>query len=892
MKDKRMMKHKIFLTITFMLLATIVWAEEKPVQHQIKTQADFDSFVKAVNGGKDYANDVVLLLTDVKVTEEIGIAFRGTILSSMEYRPFSGTFDGCGHTMTVDIKSATGVEGPFAYIKNATIANLKVKGKVEGDLSPGGLIGTVLSGNSTVINCRVSTEISCLVTSAVVSGSGVGITANAGGIIGKTERGTVVVKGCRFDGKLTAVGNILEMFIGTAGAIIGNSADGNGITIEDCVEMGEIKGFRNVDFVCGTFLTGLPKLSRLYHNHDSEQTKWTQGKRLRRVTTVDGDFIALDFGKPANSYTVSDIKTYEPGGVVVDGKLYSAKGETLKFDFKPTLKDYVYGRPNEHDNVMEMMSNGYTFEVKEDRDLVFGALVYSLDKKFNGAGTSDYPYEIATNLDWNLLCQKVDDGNSFEGKYFKLQGDVITTHMLGYDEKHPFSGVFDGNGDERRITFNHSISQDWIGLFRYIKNASLRNIRVEGKITTSAKYAGGLVAHSSGKNSQILNCVVKTQIVSSRESDGAYGGVVAATVDDKESRLVIDACMFNGSFSGVKTSWGGFVGWQNSAVDLRRCIFKPEPNAEYSTYKNSANFIRNHDAEDILGKQNFRYTVLGDNGQGNDANLINTAYLVHQLGETFWEQDYDTLGLPKPVMSHREQLAGVKTMDGKEDYVGMKVAIQLHFGEALHNDGKFNTICLPFNMHITNSIFADGCELYQFDDVKTEKDAVKLVFRQTHHFMAGQPYLVKWTDPHSYFERDAAWFTGVTIQTVTPYKVEHGGYAFCGTFAPISHKTAYEKKYYVMGDKDTWHPVKENTSEEDILGGFRGYLTMPANTTRAIMSFEDENGETTDIQEVRFDGIETNTGTPDGWYDLKGRKLPGEPTSPGIYIYKGKKIIK
>ena len=864
-----MMKHKIFLTITFMLLATIVWADEKQqVQHLIKTQADFDKFVKAVNDGKTYENEVVLLLTDVKLFDIIG----STTLS-----PFSGTFDGCGHTITVNIKGGA----PIRRAANATFANLQIRGKVNGPNYSSGFISTLGGDHNTIINCRVSTVVTC------TNSSG---NPNGGGFFSLIHGGNVLIKGCLFDGKIIADKKDNYLIPGVAGAFAFLVNGAENVTIEDCVEMGEYK-----DFQITTFVNGSEKvlhLNNIYRNHDLNGSSWKQGKRMRKVTTMDGDFISLSFGQPANSYPVSTITTYESGGIVIDGKSYTSKGETLKFDFQPILKGYHYGRPNESEKMMEMRSNGYTFEVKEDRDLVFGALVYDPDKKFEGDGTSDYPYEIATNMDWNLLCQKVDDGNSFEGKYFKLQGDVITTHMLGYDEKHPFSGVFDGNGDERRITFNHSISQDWIGLFRYIKNASLRNIRVEGKITTSAKYAGGLVAHSSGKNSQILNCVVKTQIVSSRESDGSYGGVVAATVDDKESRLVIDACMYNGSFSGVKTSWGGFVGWQNSAVDLRRCIFKPEPKVEYSTYKNSANFIRNHDAEDILGKQNFRYTVLGDNGQGNDANLINTAYLVHQLGETFWEQDYDTLGLPKPVMSHREQLAGVKTMDGKEDYVGMKVAIQLHFGEALHNDGKFNTICLPFNMHITNSIFADGCELYQFDDVKTEKDAVKLVFRQTHHFMAGQPYLVKWTDPHSYFERDAAWFTGVTIQTVTPYKVEHGGYAFCGTVAPISHKTAYEKKYYVMGDKDTWHPVKESTSEENILGGFRGYLTMPANTTRAIMSFEDENGETTAIQEVRFDGIETNTGTPDGWYDLKGGKLPGEPTSPGIYIYKGKKVVK
>ena len=879
MNDKRMMKHKIFLAIVFMLVATTVWAEEKPVQHLIKTQADFDSFVKAVNDGKTYENEVVLLQTDdIKAYKAVG-TYSMNIFLNVEYHPFSGTFDGCGHTLTVDIKGS----GPFAYVKNATIANLKVKGKVENTGYPGGLIGTVLEGNSLVINCRVSTEVTSVIST--------GITLYGGGIIGLAYGGPLLVKGCRFDGKLKAFGNFLPSLVGNAGAIIGYSEDARNVTIEDCIEMGEYTDFHNSDILFFQKFLGTAKLSHVYQNHDSKESSWTQGRRLRKVSTVEGDFITLLFDNFANSYNVSDINTYSSGGIVIDGKLYTGKGDTLKFDIEPTLKNYHYSRPTVNGKVMEMMSNGYPFKVTEDQDLVFGALVYDPNKKFEGAGTSDYPYVLETSTDWNLLCHQVDGGNKFEGKFFKLQGDFTTANMLGYDKAHPFSGNFDGNGDEHRITFNYNISQDWVGLFRYIENASLRNIRVEGTIKTSAMYAGGLVACSSGEFSQILNCLVNTKIESSRNGDGCYGGLVASTAKD-DSRLMIDACMYGGKFSGQKTTWGGFVGWQNGEIDIRRCVFKPEPQIEYSSYKNSATFIRNHDATDLLAENNYRYAMLAGNGQGADANLLNTAHLVRELGVEFWEQDYDNLGLPKPVMSHREQLAGVKTMDGKEDYVGMKVAIQLHFGEALHNDGKFNTICLPFNMHITNSIFADGCELYQFDDVKTEKDAVKLVFRQTHHFMAGQPYLVKWTDPHSYFERDAAWFTGVTIQTVTPYKVEHGGYAFCGTFAPISHKTAYEKKYYVMGDKDTWHPVKESTSEENILGGFRGYLTMPANTTRAIMSFEDENGETTAIQEVRFDGIETNTGTPDGWYDLKGGKLPGEPTSPGIYIYKGKKIIK
>ena len=30
----------------------------------------------------------------------------------------------------------------------------------------------------------------------------------------------------------------------------------------------------------------------------------------------------------------------------------------------------------------------------------------------------------------------------------------------------------------------------------------------------------------------------------------------------------------------------------------------------------------------------------------------------------------------------------------------------------------------------------------------------------------------------------------------------------------------------------------------------------------------------------------------DNWYTLDGKKLDGEPTEKGIYIYKGKKVIK
>jgi alpha-amylase len=48
-------------------------------------------------------------------------------------------------------------------------------------------------------------------------------------------------------------------------------------------------------------------------------------------------------------------------------------------------------------------------------------------------------------------------------------------------------------------------------------------------------------------------------------------------------------------------------------------------------------------------------------------------------------------------------------------------------------------------------------------------------------------------------------------------------------------------------------------------------------------------GVVTGIEEVRKVMPE---GRGNVWYDLRGRRLTGEPTTKGIYIYQGKKILK
>ena len=50
-----------------------------------------------------------------------------------------------------------------------------------------------------------------------------------------------------------------------------------------------------------------------------------------------------------------------------------------------------------------------------------------------------------------------------------------------------------------------------------------------------------------------------------------------------------------------------------------------------------------------------------------------------------------------------------------------------------------------------------------------------------------------------------------------------------------------------------------------------------------------------DGQTTAIGTLDTRTGEAtfdtDAWYTLDGRRLSGQPTAKGIYIYKGKKVI-
>ena len=215
--------------------------------------------------------------------------------------------------------------------------------------------------------------------------------------------------------------------------------------------------------------------------------------------------------------------------------------------------------------------------------LAFGQTVWA---QWEGSGTQNEPYQIATADDWNTLVTNVNDGTTYSGQYFQLTASFSVNTMVGTND-HRFCGIFDGSGNT--LTVNLTATAHVCAPFRFIDGATIQNLRVDGSIDggSSYRWLSGLVGDGSttGTNT-ISNCVVNARISSTydyslTQKDCNVGGLIA---NISTGTTHIEGCAFTGEFyclDNKAKGFGGLVSWrdwqdQNMAtLTLTNCIFAP-----------------------------------------------------------------------------------------------------------------------------------------------------------------------------------------------------------------------------------------------------------------------------------------------------------------------------
>lgn len=203
--------------------------------------------------------------------------------------------------------------------------------------------------------------------------------------------------------------------------------------------------------------------------------------------------------------------------------------------------------------------------------------------KFKGSGTQEDPYQISSAEEL-VEMQKLVNCQYYNPTYSKayyiqtadidLKGIEWTPIGLSYDDDgdkvglgeynyltRAFSGSYDGDNHYIK-NFSQTKPYHYNGLFGQIRNATIRNLVVTGKVSSSAdnpsQICGG-IAGAMSYQSNVINCGFIGDIVLSKtstEQTTYCGGIIGEMLNGG----VIENCYHVGSVNGNSYA-GGLVGY-------------------------------------------------------------------------------------------------------------------------------------------------------------------------------------------------------------------------------------------------------------------------------------------------------------------------------------------
>jgi predicted outer membrane repeat protein len=227
-------------------------------------------------------------------------------------------------------------------------------------------------------------------------------------------------------------------------------------------------------------------------------------------------------------------------------------------------------------------------------------------------------------------------------------------------------------------------------------------------------------------------------------------------------------------------------------------------------------------------------------------------------------------------------------------YNGKTVSVTIS-GRTLWKDGKWNTLCLPFDLTISGSVLdGDGVKAMTLNTAKSNMTAGTLTLNFDEvatgtPIPAGTPFIIKWNEDEQDVKNPV--FTDVTVSTATNNTTIEDVLTFHGTFSPYTIESAEGDNgmLYLGADDKLYYPSTAMT-----IGAFRAFFQLSEGITagstgapaRIVLNF---GSETSGISSVAA-GKDANT--PHGaWYTLDGRRLSGNPKQKGIYVSNGRKVV-
>ena len=584
---------------------------------EINSAEDWNRFCQLVNDfGLDYSGKTINLNANISVT-----TMAGTYTSDSEYSAFSGTFDGNGHTLTINVSNQTRFAAPFKCVNGATIQNLRTAGTisgVSGSNNDGKLLGGVVGvsfGNTYVIGCSSSATIT----------ANHGADAAFGGIVASQKSGELTIDGCVFEGTLgggtsnTRCGGIMSYQYG------GNCTVSNSLFAPAAIEVSTADDSYTYTITRATNAT----ITNCFYTRVLGKAQ-TGSKQVYTITGDEGITVEMD-GTATNTYANIGYSLYNPG-LIFNNTIYASSGDEVSLNLSGSDNGYT-ALPGQ----LTGDSNPYTLQMTGNNTIITTHI--------------DFITEINSTEDWNRFCQLINEsGHNYSGETVTLTNDITISKRAGTSKAISFQGTFDGQGHTLTLsggdfgTSSSAQSSSDCAPFRFVAGATFLNLKVAGDIYSSGQKAAGFIGTAGHGDLTFTNCVSAVNIHASRSNnDGTHGGFIGnlqGAKDQNGEGLYLTAsfngCAFTGSITTTNgtNNVGGFLGWcewKNDSSDkgycslvLNNCLVAPNASGitsgskTFARCRNEGNSLTLNNSYylqtigDAQGKK--AYTITGDEG--------------------------------------------------------------------------------------------------------------------------------------------------------------------------------------------------------------------------------------------------------------------------------------
>ena len=825
--------------------------------YEIGSQSDWIVFCTAVNLGSTLIGDTfsdkyVKLTSDISVSEMAG---------SSESNSFQGLFDGDGHTLTVSYNTEYAVTAPFRYVKNATIKNLKTTGTITtGGMNAAGIVGEV-AGSLNLSSCNSSVSI---------SSSRPQMDAH-GGLVA-SNNGNVTISGCVFDGSFAATvahnnlygttfcGGIVGMCVENTSTTITNSLVAPSSVAEGMVS----KTFVGLDDNATVTIENcyFVATANLPTNQGTKVNATAPANEICKSITISGTTVYFD------ACSVSGVESvYKYTGSVIqivptvtgDGQVLT-EGTDYTYAINPSTVqeqgDYTLTINGMGDytgtKTLAFSVTGLTFVNAETTTMTTGKYLVNKDVTINERITVSG--DVVLNLGEGAKLSSKKGIEVSEGNRLTINGPG-SLHIQGCDlEK---SGI--GAVEVGEIIINGGNVEVYGGFYGAAIGGDRNNTKggriiinggvVKGFAVTAAAFGGG----------------------STTKSDGIYGVCGDVVINGGQ----VDAGRYNLN-AGVGPGYEMNEPYHNSGT-LTLSWTNPD---DYIMIGRVAT-LRKSTLNSITFADGKMFILEGTNTVATATNIANQTLVPAAV---FFDKDDNSTML--------------------SDCEGKPLSALLA-DRTLYKDGKWNTLCLPFNVKLADSPL-EGATARPLTAASITGTTLNLTFGDAvDELVAGTPYLIKWTKAADYVDDDAhnivnPVFKGATIDAAdNSFDNGEGGdmrVRFLGTYKSTEFNAEDKSVLLMGGSNNLYYP---NTGAG--IGAQRAYFKIGDGDvllTRGITNFNIDfgDGETaTGIIDLTPNPSPTGEGSG-YWYDLSGRKIVNSKSlnrklPRGLYINNGKKIL-